>query len=213
MHRFVASLALAAACGAAPAVTLVRSSFDTGPEGWISGNGATQREWVSSGGQAGGYLRATDDTPYTIWAFDAPPAYLGDQSAALGGSLSWWLRVSTLEVPMTVPYADLKIGGAGRVLAIDAGASPGLDWTRYEVAFVPGAWRLGDWDGPAATAADLAAVLSAVDFVHLRGEFSGWVDTGSLDEVVLSAVPELPTAALALAGLALLCAWRRRAHD
>lgn len=212
MHRSVAALTLVAATTAAPALTLVRSGFDSGPEGWISGNGATVREWVATGGQSGGYLRATDDAPYMLWAFDAPAAFRGDQSAALGGSLSWWMQVSTLAVPMTVPYADLKIGGAGRVLAIDAGPSPGLAWTRYEVAFVPGAWRLGEWDGPLATAADLAAVLAAVDFLRIRGEYSGWVDTGSLDEVVLSAVPELPSALLALAGLALL-AGRRRAPD
>lgn len=213
MHRFLAALTLAAAPLAAPALTLVQSQFDGGAEGWTAANGAGTREWLSAGGVSGGFVRATDDTPYQIWAFVAPEAYRGDQSAAIGGRLSWWLQVSTLAVPMTVPYADLKIGGTdGRVLAAEAGPSPGLDWTRYEVAFVPGAWRLGDWDGPLASAADIAAVMSSVEFLHIRGEFSGWVDTGALDAVVLSAVPELPTAALAVAGLALL-ARRRRAPD
>lgn len=48
------------------------------------------------------------------------------------------------------------------------------------------------------------------DFLHLRGEFSGLRDTGSLDGVVMAAVPELPSAALALAGLALLALRGRR---
>ena len=112
---------------------------------------------------------------------------------------------------MTQTFADVKIAGAGLVLAAEAGPPPGLDWTRYSVAFVPGVWRLGDLNGELASAEQIGQVLGAVEFLHLRAEFSGWVDTGSLDTVVLSAVPELPSAALALAGLALLGLHRRRA--
>lgn len=212
MKRFLSALPvlLLAGAGFAQAVTLVRSDFDTGAEGWNAFNGVSERQWFATGGQAGGYIQATDGAANMIWAFRAPAAYLGDQSAALGGSLSFWLRTSTLGVPMEVPWADVKIGGDGLVLAIDAGPSPGLDWTPYSVAFVPGAWRLGEYDGPVATGDDLSRVLANLEFLHIRGEFSGLLDSGSLDSVVLSAVPEPPAALLALAGAALLLVRHRR---
>lgn len=210
MKSTAVTLLAVGACSLAQAVTLVRSDFAIDAEGWNAFNGVDARAWVPGGGRPGGYIEATDGGADMIWAFQAPDAWLGDRSAAIGGSLSWWLKTNTLLAPMAVPWADLKLGGGGVVLAIDAGADPGLTWTRYSVAFVPGAWRVGDYDGPVATAADLATVLGNLEFLHIRGEYSGLRDTGSLDGVVLSAVPELPSAALALAGLALLALRRRR---
>lgn len=209
LKRTAALLLTLCSVGLAQATTLIRSDFDTSAQGWTAGNGVRDRSWVEAGGDPGGYIRATDNGAEQIWAFSAPPAWLSALSGAYGGSLSWSLKTSTLAVPMALPYADVKIGGAGLVLAADAGPPPGLDWTRYTIDFTPGTWTLGDLQGPLATAAQIAQVMAAAEFLHLRGEFSGWIDTGSLDTVVLSAVPELPSATLALAGLALL-AWRRR---
>jgi MYXO-CTERM domain-containing protein len=212
MKSIAVALLAAGICGVAPAVTLVRSDFGVDAEGWNAFNGVDAREWVSSGGRPGGYIAATDGGADMIWAFQAPESWLGDRSAAIGGRLDWWLKTDTLLAPMAVPYADLKLGGGGVVLAIDAGADPGRTWTGYSVRFVPGAWRLGDYDGPLASAADIATVLTNLEFLHIRGEYSGLRDTGSLDSVVMTTVPELPTAPLVLAGLALL-AMRRRPRD
>lgn len=209
MKRITTLLLALCTSGLAQAVTLIQSDFDVNAEGWTAGNGVRDRSWVAEGGDPGGFIRATDNGAEQIWAFSAPPAWLSQLPSAVGGTLSWSLKTSTLAVPMTLPYADVKIGGAGLVLAADAGAPPGLDWTRYSVAFLAGTWHLGDLQGPLATETQIAQVLAAAEFLHLRGEFSGWIDTGSLDTVVLTAVPELPTATLALAGIALL-AWRRR---
>lgn len=203
---------LLAAAGAAQAVTLVSSDFDSGSEGWVAVNGATAATWVPSGGVTGGYIQATDSMSEQIWLFQAPTAWLGDRSAAIGGTIDWSLKVSTLASPMTVPYADIKIGSGSLVLAAEAGPSPGLDWTSYSVSFNVGQWRVGDYTGELASAQQIAAVLSNLEFLRIRGEFSGAIDTGGLDHVVMSAVPELPTAALALAGIALLGLARRRTN-
>lgn len=185
----------------AGARVLVESTFDTGAEGWKATNGISDRAWVSDGGVPGGHVQATDNGQGTVWFFEAPSEFLGDQRAALGGTLSYWLKVSTLSLPMRNDWADVRIGGNGLVLAVDAGPNPGLAWTPYVVDLRPGAWRIGTLDGPLATAADLETVFAAVDQLWIRGEYSAWWDTGSLDTVVLSAVPELPTAALAALGL------------
>lgn len=210
LHHITALCGLALA-GAAHATTLLESGFDSGAEGWTSLNGASPVTWFANGGQSGGYIRAIDEEPLRVWVFSSPTSWAGDLSAAIGGTISWSLRASTLAAPMAVPWADVKIGGAGLVLAAEAGDSPGLDWTSYTVSFTPGAWRVGEYDGALASAEQIAAVLSNLEFVRIRGEFSAVVDGGSLDSVAVSAVPELPTAALALAGIALLALRRRRA--
>jgi hypothetical protein len=220
MRHLAALITLSAAAVLAPAssgaMNLVRSDFVADAEGWGAFNGISSRRWFAEGGYPDGYVQATDGGAEQIFAFVAPAAWLGDLSAAVGGTLSWAMKVSTLAFPMSVPWADVKLGGGGLVIAGDAGADPGLDWTERSIAFVPGAWRLGEYDGPLATAADIATVLANVEFMHLRGEFSGAArDTTALDTVVLTAVPELPAAWLTLSGLAALSLLhrRRRARD
>ncbi len=193
----------------ASAVTLVASDFDAAAEGWKATNGVSDRAWVAGGGMPGGHVQATDSGQGTVWFFEAPAAFLGDQRAALDGALSFWLKVSTTALPMDTEWADVRIGGNGVELAIDAGPSPGLDWTAYSVRLAPGAWRLGTAEGPLASAADFATVFAAVDHLWIRGEYSAWWDTGSLDTVLLSAVPELPAGMMFALGLAVL-GWRRR---
>jgi hypothetical protein len=210
MKNRVAALLLASCGGLAQAGILVASPFDNDHEGWTALNGINARGWVAQGGQQGGYIQARDDGEGTVWIFEASSAYLGDKTAALGGSLSFWLRTSTLVAPMVANLADVRIGGGGLILALDAGPSPGLDWTYYSLDLTPGAWRLDSVDGPLATAADFATVFANIEHIQIRGEYSASLDIGGLDSVMLSAVPELPTAWLAALGIAALTAGRRR---
>lgn len=194
------------------AVTLVESRFDTGAEGWLALNGVVSQGWQASGGNPGGYVEASDVGGGRVWVFQAPAAYRGNQLAALGGSLSFDLKVTTIAFPMANEWGDVKIGGSGLELVIDAGPSPGLGWTPYSVTLAPGGWRLGHAAGPLATAADFATVLANVEFLRIRGEYSAVLDHGGLDNVVLTtaAVPEPATVLLWLSGLAALGGVRRR---
>lgn len=209
MKNPVAALLLAAGCGLAQASILVASPFDNDHEGWTALNGINARSWEPFGGQRGGYIQARDDGSGTVWLFEASAAYLGDKTAALGGNLSFWLRTNTLAAPMDNDWADVRIGGGGLILAFDARRSPGLDWTYYSVDLKPGRWRLGDVDGPLATAADFATVFANIEHLQIRGEYSARWDIGGLDSVVLSAVPEPHAGWLAALGLAAVL-WRRR---
>lgn len=204
------SIALLATAGV-QAVTLVGSRFDAGAEGWLALNGVVRQGWQPTGGNPGGYFEASDVGGGQVWVFHAPAAYRGNQLAALGGSLSFELKVTTVAFPMANDWGDVKIGGGGLELVIDAGPSPGLDWTPYSVTLAPGGWRLGNVAGPLATAADFATVLANVDFLRIRGEYSAVLDRGGLDNVVLAtAVPEPATSLLWLSGLAVLSGAARR---
>jgi alkaline phosphatase D len=211
--RLVASLPLLlVTAGLAPpasALILVESRFDADAEGWTAVNGVSGRRWNPVGGQSGGFYEARDDGQGTVWFFSAPAPYLGDQTRALGGTLSFWLKTSTLALPMDQEWADVKIGGNGLQLALDAGPSPGLDWTFYSLTLGPGAWRVGTADGPLATEADFRTVLANVEHLRIRGEYSAWWDQGGIDTVLLSAVPAPPALWMAVVGLAGVLSRRR----
>ncbi len=199
-----------AVCAGAQANTLVSSGFDAGNEGWTAINQVAVQGWLSTGGAPGGYFSARDAGEGMVWLYNAPTAYLGNQLAALGGTLSFDLKTSTLAAPMQ-NWGDVKIAGGGVELVLDAGASPGLEWTSYSAALSPGSWRLGDLNGALATAADFQTVLSNVEFLRIRGEFSVALDQGGLDNVVLtSAVPEPASVLMMLAGLAAVGALARK---
>jgi hypothetical protein len=199
-----------AVCAGAQANTLVSSTFDAGSEGWSAINQVASQGWVSTGGAPGGYFAARDAGQGTVWSYNAPAAFLGNQLAAIGGALSFDLKTSTLDSPMQ-SWGDVKIAGGGIELVLDAGASPGLEWTSYSVMLTPGAWRLGDLNGALATATDFQTVLSNVEFLRIRGEFSAAIDQGGLDNVMLtSPIPEPASLLMMLAGLAGVGAMARK---
>lgn len=203
------ALALLLTAPAARALDLVRSDFDSDAEGWRALNGVASQGWVASGGDPGGFFSALDSGGGVVFVYDAPAAFLGDQTAALGGSLSFSLKTSALAFPMDNNQATVRIIGGGLTLAAVVGDAPGQAWTSYTLALVPDQFRIGDASGAQATAEDLAWVFGQIDSLRIRGEFSQVIDRGGLDSVVLSAVPEPATWALALVGVAGL-AWRRR---
>lgn len=105
--------------------------------------------------------------------------------------------------------------GAGRTLVYDTGLKIAptqvVTWRPIEVGFSEAGWKLNSLTGPAASAADMQAVLGALDSLYIRGEFlNGLDDRGRFDNVLLSAVPEPSTWALFGAGALLLAARARR---
>lgn len=213
VQRTLVSLVLVAGCAAAQGVGAATSNFDSGTEGWTVLNGARDLTFVSSGGESGGFVMATDDVyGATLWLWSAPATFLGDQSASFGGTLSYFAKASRVTIGgQSAP--DVKIKGNGITLAADAGANPGLNWTPYSLTLAPGAWHLDDLSGALATEADVRSVLSNVSALYIRGDYSPLIRGASsgLDSVNLSPVPEPAVWVLAIAGLAMVgCAVPRR---
>jgi hypothetical protein len=204
------ALAFASAVSAA---TLGSSDFDASAEGWQAINGATGIEWVSTGGSDGGYVRASDQASGALWFFAAPTTFIGNQSAAYGGELSFAVRSESPSAPLANTYAQVQLLGSNGVLLAWHGApDPGSSWTNYAVTLDSASgWTLGSVGGPAATEADLRAVLGNLQAMRIRGDYGQAVDTTGLDSVSLvSAVPEPVSSLLMLVGLAGVAGRARR---
>ena len=207
-----ASIAVGAAACVSTASGSVVSTFDTDADGWGVTGDANNFTWSATGGNTGGtddgYVFANDVGQGIIWNFNAPAKFLGDQSAFVGGMLSWDLiQISTPGSDID-DQPDVVLVGAGQTLVIDAGASPATTWTPYSVSLSTASdWRVDTLGGAAATDAQIAAVLGNLTSLEIRGEFRdrGGDDAG-LDNIMLVPAP----GSLAVLGVAGLAATRRR---
>jgi len=228
---FGASLLAAFALAGGTASAAVVSTFDADNEGWttleLSNDGSAvlggvPSSHVATGGNPGGFLTALDPGDETAARFSAPAKFLGDQSAYLGGTLSFDLALSPASaaiapVPALVVFmnetANLALGFVGL-------ASPPETFSPYVVTLAAdgASWRAFVPGSPAAniaaTATHFETVFAGLTHLSITGEFLDDIDdTVSLDNVVMSAVPvpaALPLLAVGL-GIAGAAARRRRA--
>ncbi len=205
----------------AAASPLASSTFDSDADGWtgLTTDGSSSWSVVSSGltpafssdGAPDGSIVLAD--PDGQWSyFSAPSKFLGDQSAALSGSLQFDSRYV---IPGTsyANEAEVVLKGAGLTLVYDITNSLPVSWTHFDVALTSGAWRISDtFSGALATDAQMLAVLSNLDSLWINAEhFTPIQESIALDNVNLSApIPEPETYAMLLAGLGLLGFTARR---
>lgn len=199
---------------------LASSTFDTDAQGWTAA-AVDAGSWSVAGpataafngeGNPGGSLRVAD--PDSWWTyFVAPAAFLGDKSAAFGGSLSFDSRYVT-PGDSNANEADVVLKGAGLTLLRDLTGTLPVTWTHFDVSLnASGAWRVGNtFSGAIATDAQILAVLTGLDALWINAEhFTPVKEVIALDNVVLAApVPEPETYAMMLAGLGVLGAAARR---
>ncbi len=183
---------------------LVQSTFDTGADGWfaVDINQQTQTvlgifpvTWNATGGNPGGYISSTDPSSHTFY-FAAPSQFLGDQSAALGGSIKFDLAD---EFSSGVPHGAVVLQGAGHILGYVA-PSPGTGFTPYMIPLTPGGWTdLATMSTP--TTAVFDATVGSLQAFLILGDWNAGADNTSLDNVSLNtSVPE-PGSAAVLLGL------------
>ena len=198
------------------AATLAESTFSAGAEGWevgdfFSSTGATSPTWLAAGGNPGGFIQTTDIFDWN--AFQAPAAFLGNQSAAYGGSLHLDSQVLASD---GADYPMVAISDGSTILQFPT-APPGTAWTSYDISLLASAgWEVSDGAGNslgAATEAQLQTVLGNLQFLNVDADWLTGNDTVGLDNVRLSSprttgVPDggssLALFSIAVVGLAAL---------
>jgi hypothetical protein len=158
------------------------SGFETGQEGWgVAGAGATV-SFDPSGGHPGGCVTVLGAQPGQWWYWQAPAAFLGDQSAAYNGWLEFDLRQSMTSVQNS-SQPDVVLLGGGLRLVCRTRHLPTTDWVRYLVSLHERSWETGDLNGPAPTREEMRRVLGSLTGLQIRANLSADQANSSLDNV------------------------------
>ena len=172
---------------------------------------------VATGGNPGGRITVTD--PNADWThFVAPAAFLGNQAALYGGSLSYDMQQQANGgLFINGPNVAL-VGTNGTVLVYGSNNPPpeAPAWKHYDVPFATDAagWFVGSVFGPAATGTQLSSVLGSLQALLINAEFANQIaEVTSLDNVRFTTNPAsvpLPPAILGFAAALGLLRARRR---
>jgi hypothetical protein len=201
----------------AQASVIASSNFSTGVDGWAVGeftgpSGTSAATWDS----ANGWITTSDQ--YGWNAFVAPSTYLGNQSGAFGGTISFLLADNLND---NLPYAAVALHSGSTVLYALSTLIPSTSQsslTSYSFTLTGANFGTNvNGSGPAVTDAQLLAVLSNLDRLAINADWRTGSDFVTLDDVVLTGmrqggVPEPAAWAMMLAGFGLVGgAMRRRA--
>lgn len=225
-------LATVVLCSApyAQAGVIVSHTFDTNAQGWTVADVAVSLgnppvvlatyspTYHSTDGNPGGYIEMLDPSGNWFW-FAAPTAFLGDQSAGYGGSLSF---DQIHNMAGSNPDPAVALAGDGFTLYYSAPA-PKLSWSHYDVPLTPTDWRVNDAiAGPVPTVLQMQAVLSNLQVLYISGDWTEEDDLVGLDNVVLSTptatvVPEPSTWLLLCFGILAIVGinwrqWKKKRH-
>ncbi|NEP12452.1 MAG: hypothetical protein F6K14_20050 [Symploca sp. SIO2C1] len=196
----------------------IESTFNTDADGWTIKhfNGVSEvPNWLSSGGNPGGYIKGTDTIVGGPYFYLAPSKFLGDKSSFLGGELSFDLTVNMFNAPAATPaLLDVVLIGSDSspTLWFDLSPEPTSDWHSYSIQLDQDAGWINLSSSTSATLAQIQNVLSNLTELRIRGDWSTAVgpDTSGLDNVVLSttnshqkSIPE-PVSVVALGIFALV---------
>ena len=201
----------AAFCVSTPAAVLVQSTFDASGEGWSvadiasPANGAKPGvvttypvSYAATGGNPGGYIYEPDPSDNTYY-FQAPAKFLGNQSAAFGGTFIF----DVADGPITNFNADessLILVGTTESIYFPESLAVNPAFTTLSFTLAPGnGGVINGQGGASATLADFTAVLGNLQAVYLLGDYYNGDDTAKLDNVFVNSVPE-PNA-LTIAGV------------
>jgi hypothetical protein len=152
----------------------------------LANNGAfTQPTLDREGGNPGGNICGVDHAFGDTWYFVAPAKFQGDASGAWGKRLTFDLKQYTIY--NQIRGRDVVLNGGGLAVANNMRFAPGLDWTPYAFTLDDtSGWIIDDpgGHGPAATEAQLRAVLGSLTSLRIRGEYvDGELDKACLDNV------------------------------
>src|SRR6185503_17758025 len=162
VSNFIAILLTAYLATVGAARGTVVSTFDAGDEGWrivdltlpadpITPPGAPVAPvFQATGGNPGGFIEFTDPSDASFY-FQAPAAYLGDQSAAYGTFFSFE-QFSTPTTPAWRDDPDVILVGGGQALVYQGSANPGATFTPFIVTLAQTGWHKTNLGGAEPTA-------------------------------------------------------------
>jgi len=156
----------------------VVSEFTWDAEGWeVWGNTVAWR-YDPDGVLVGG---GSESGP---WYWSAPEPFLGDHRAALGSALSYVLHDNVRRGPRAEGSAVILAGNGVRLGCAKPREAEDGEWTVFTAELRPGFWRNLE-SGEAATEQELAAVLSGLDRLLIRGTRHANAREGRLTRVIL----------------------------
>jgi hypothetical protein len=181
------------------------SSFNSGTEGWIGLDPATDdwtANWQSTGGNPDGYLRGSETSPQGgTGYYIAPSSWGGDWTSYIGGTLSYDLKVFSGTSYYAVTDGDIRIYSGSSYAYWNSPVSLySATWANHQVGL-----NAANFAG-----ADFNTVMSSVTALWIRGELITGSEAEGLDNVNLRAVPEPSTLIVLLGGLGIAFLWRRR---
>ena len=137
-------------------------------------------------GNAGSWIESSDTLADPLW-FAAPDAFLGDQSAMLGGRLEFATRQVTGTGLQASQDSEIALVGGGTTLVADVVANNSLSttWERKAIELNPENWTI-EGTNTAPSEAELLRVLSSLDGLYIRGSYRNGPDNIGLDEVRLA---------------------------
>ena len=79
-----------------------------------------------------------------------------------------------------------KIGEKNTILVYNSSNNPGTDWKSYSITLTADSgWYKEVFEDEVSTELEMREVLSILEHMYIRGEYSRAVDTGSMDSVYL----------------------------
>lgn len=209
----------------------VTSTFDTDKDGWtLFQNAGPSFDWISSGGNPGGHIGATDNT--SDWAYVSAPSKFVT-AAQYNQTFSFDLRHDNLQQPVGFPgIFNVRVGlqGAGFTL-INEGALPTLNWANY--SFLLNESSAAGWrkfsnlsqnyssGAPLASQAEMLAVLAGLSRIVISTDYTlastdsnvPQIDRTYIDNVLLTTTETPEPATLAMLGFGLaVCGMMPRRH-
>ena len=162
------------------------SSFDTDAGGWLAATYPVRGPYDAplaqpplthhvDGGTPGGYVEIEDPDNHVVF-WQAPPSFLGDQSGAYGGALTFDL-LNSAPITYTDDY-DVVLRGGELTVRIELEAPAQAAWTSYAVGLSEAFEARSGWtaeSGEPATEAELRGVLAGLEALLIRAEHSNTV--------------------------------------
>jgi hypothetical protein len=204
---------------AAPTVVLASSTFDANADGWhavdrIAGQIPVTDYGVApfnaAGGNPSGHISNEDRDE--LYYFRAPAKFLGNQSLAYGGTLSFEIKSNVFHIPVDpagITRGVMLSNGATTIYRTIPIPSPDV-WTPHSFSLNEAGWLDTATSSPI-TSVQMKSVLGGLTFLDILGEYgeSEINDIGRLDNVRLIGIPEPGTVWLALMGALVINARRR----